>query len=235
MLFGPVTHHHSLQSDLTKLYEWARAWQMHFNAHKCSVLHFSTNKDRSPVHTYSLGGVVLSVTHNTKYLGVTLTDDMKWSEQISNACRKANSKLGMLRRQLRGTTETTRLTLYKTIIRPKIEYASSVWSPYRAGDKTQLEKVQRRSVRWISQFSRYDSVTDAREALDIDTLEDRRKMKDAKLYEDMRCGNIDLDLKQYIKQTGNMTTRSNNITQQHANTTNFHNSYFIRAIRNLSV
>jgi hypothetical protein len=35
-----------------------------------------------------------------KYLGVTITEDLKWESQINNICGKANKTLGFLRRNL---------------------------------------------------------------------------------------------------------------------------------------
>jgi len=41
-----------------------------------------------------------------------------------------------------------------------MEYAATVWDPYHHNDISQLEKVQRRAVRWaLNDFDRYNSVT----------------------------------------------------------------------------
>ena len=39
-------------------------------------------------------------------------------------------------------------TLYKTLVRPHLEYASVIWSPYLKKDKISIENVQRASCKW---------------------------------------------------------------------------------------
>ena len=41
------------------------------------------------------------------------------------------------------------LNLYKTLVRPHVEYCVSAWSPYYRKDKELLEKVQRRFTKMI--------------------------------------------------------------------------------------
>ena len=55
-----------------------------------------------------------------------------------------------------GCTSTAKAHAYKAIVRPCLEYACTVWSPYAAGDIKIIESVQRRSARWIK--SSYDPV-----------------------------------------------------------------------------
>ena len=64
---------------------------------------------------------------------------------------------------------------YKTIVRPQVEYASSVWSPYTKKDIHKVEMVQRRATRWIlSSYSPYQSVMELQQQLNLKTLEQRR-------------------------------------------------------------
>ena len=168
--------------------------------------------------------------YSSQYLGIIITDDMKWNKHVAYATKKAGSKLGMLRRQLNNTSSKTRLTLYKTIIQPKLEYSSSVWSPHLAKDQADLERIQRQSIRRIKQLGKKESVTQAMVTIDIDAWKQKILIKDAKLFEEMRTKNIDTDLEKYTLKT-TMNTRKK-LTQQQAQTTQFYNFYFVRAIRN---
>jgi hypothetical protein len=49
---------------------------------------------------------------------------------IDKTVKKANSTLGFLRRNLKVSNQDTKTTAYKTLVRPTIEYCSSVWSPH---------------------------------------------------------------------------------------------------------
>ena len=44
----------------------------------------------------------------------------------------------------------TMLILYKSLIRPKLEYCSPLWSPVKVGEVELVEEVQRKFTRWIN-------------------------------------------------------------------------------------
>jgi hypothetical protein len=66
---------------------------------------------------------------SSKYLGVELQSDMSWRSHIDKTIKKANSTPGFLRRNLKVSNQDTKTAAYKTLVRPTIEYCSSVWSP----------------------------------------------------------------------------------------------------------
>jgi hypothetical protein len=122
-----------LQSDLDSLYHWSQDWAMSFSSTKCEVMHFS--RKRKPCshldRTYCLAGQQLRSVPSIKDLGVTIASDLSWSKHIENITCNANRTLGLVKRVCRDIYDTsTRKPLYCSIIRPKLEYASTLWSPY---------------------------------------------------------------------------------------------------------
>ena len=83
-------------------------------------------------------------------LGVTITKDLKWNTHISNVCTKANRTLGFLRRNLFSCPQDVREAAYKGLVRPILEYGSSVWDPHYEGLIDDLEKVQKRAARFVT-------------------------------------------------------------------------------------
>ena len=64
---------------------------------------------------------------------------------------------------------------YKTFVRPILEYAVTVWSPYLQYQIHQLDKVQRSAARFVmNDFSQFSSVTSMLNHLSWPTLEQRR-------------------------------------------------------------
>ena len=112
---------------------------------------------------------------HSKYLGVDLTSDLGWKQHIERVSKKANSMLGFLKRNLKSASQSTKVTAYRTIVRPHLEYCSCVWNPYTQADKNTVEAVQRRAARYV--FNRYEqrsSVTAMLEELEWESLESRR-------------------------------------------------------------
>ena len=61
---------------------------------------------------------------------------------------KANRTLGFLRRILYSCPPDVKEAAYKGLVRPVLEYGSSVWDPYTRGLQQELEKVQNRAARF---------------------------------------------------------------------------------------
>ena len=117
-----------LQNDLNKVAEWEFMWQMQFNIDKCFILRVGRPKHKL-LHLYTLHNQHLSETDSAKYLGVTITSDLQWNKHINNITNKANSILGLLRRNLRIPSQTI-IKQYQSLVRPHLEYASTVWDPH---------------------------------------------------------------------------------------------------------
>ena len=86
------------------------------------------------IHDYSLHNQVLENVPSSKYLGITITDDLEWGQHINNVTSKATRTLGFLRRNLiLGPKET------KVAALPPIR----VCSTYHQTEVDILEQVQR--------------------------------------------------------------------------------------------
>ena len=83
--------------DLNKLTEWSAKWQMLINVGKCKCLH--TGHGNEDVQ-YTIGGTVLNTTVKEKDLGLTISADMKVSEQCGIAAAKGNQILVLIRRNI---------------------------------------------------------------------------------------------------------------------------------------
>ena len=76
-----------------------------------------------------MGKVLDSVTHHP-YRGVELSRSLDWSQHVNNKIMEANRSLGFLRQNLSSCPEGVKETAYKALVRPHVEYASSVWDPH---------------------------------------------------------------------------------------------------------
>ena len=76
-------HAQQLQDDLDKLGEWASKWMMELNTKKCQVITISRKRNKIH-HQYCLNNTPLTAVNSTKYLGITITSDLKWNQHTSN-------------------------------------------------------------------------------------------------------------------------------------------------------
>ncbi len=164
-----------LQSDLNKLEVWEERWKMEFHPEKCSVL--TVSKKKTPVKwDFKLHGQTLKHETSTKYLGCTITNDLDWGEHITNITNKASRSLGFLNRNLHVKSRNIKEKAYLSLVRPQLEYATTVWDPYHQNQIDKVEKVQRRAARFVTnQYSQRQSVTDMLEELKWKSLQQRRK------------------------------------------------------------
>ena len=133
-----------------------------------------TNKIQA---NYTLEGTVLENVENIKYLGVTVTNDLKWDMYISNICTKANRTLGFLRRTLFFCPQDVKEAVYKGMVRPVLEYGSSVYDPHTENLQDELEKVQNRAARFVTLNYVFEtgSMTGILGQLKWESLKKRRK------------------------------------------------------------
>ena len=80
--------------------------------------------------SYTLEGTDLENGERIKYLGVTITSDLRWNTHVSSVCTKANRTLGFLRRNWYSCPQEVKEAAYNGLVRPVgLDNGSSVWDP----------------------------------------------------------------------------------------------------------
>ena len=169
----------ALQEDLNTLDKWTKKWKMSFNLEKCHVIPVTRNKTITKTR-YILHGQPLQTVSQAKYLGLTITSDLRWNAHINSISSKANRSLGFLRKNLKVSSIQIKPLAYFTFVRPILENSCTVWDPYTATQINKLEMIQRRAARYVlHRHHNTSSVTNMLQSLGWRSLADRRK--DAKL------------------------------------------------------
>ena len=164
----------NMQDSINHLQNWASRWQMRYNTDKCSVMHFG---HQNPHHTYTLGDKQLKESTEEKDLGVLVNKSLKVASQCAAAAKKGNRVLGMIKRNFTYRSKEVVLKLYKSLVRPHLDYAIQAWSPYLEKDKQILEKVQARATKLIPSIQHLP-YEDRLARLKLTTLERRRERGD---------------------------------------------------------
>ncbi|XP_077531108.1 uncharacterized protein LOC144143183 [Haemaphysalis longicornis] len=124
---------------------WCCKWDMQINFKKTTYVHIRKKKNVLNFQ-YNLGSNNLCITSYFKYLEVTITNNLTWHRLIESVCSESFKKLCHLRAKLHKTPKHVKLLAYQTYIRPRLEYASVVWSPHQKHLVTKLERIQRRAA-----------------------------------------------------------------------------------------
>jgi hypothetical protein len=168
----------STHADIDKLVAWSDKWLMELNLDKCKVMKFGNAPEFTHIITDKLGvGHVLLETQEEKDLGVLITTDLKSKFHCQAAASTGNRVLGALLHSFVSRDVDLWRKLYLSLVRPHLEYASTVWNPSTLADTLKIESVQRRATKRIRSFRKL-GYTARLARLDLTTLEIRRQRVD---------------------------------------------------------
>ena len=136
-------HPDGVRLTVNSLVDWANTWQMNFNIDKCAVMHIGHNNIQ---HNYTMEIQELIATDEQRYLGITITRYLKWQKQTEKSCKTANRVLGFIICKFNYKRAELMLGLYKSLVRPHLEYTVQFWSPHLCRDIDKMERVQRRAT-----------------------------------------------------------------------------------------
>lgn len=170
-----IAHHDELQADVNRLASWTQKALLRFNPSKCkSMTIFRTSNTR---RRYSLADSVLEFTEQERDLGVIIDSKLSFEAHMMEKAKKANRILGLIRHTFDYLDKSTFLQLYKSLVRPHLEYCNSVWQPHLVKHIKLIENVQRRATKLIPGL-RDLSYEHRLKTLKLPTLEHRRKRGD---------------------------------------------------------
>ena len=164
-----------LQKDLNAMVERNKQWHLPFHPDRAKVKH--VGKSSAQCIRYSLGNdpeaPLTNIVTEEKDLRMTFDSTQKFVVHIAGKVKKANRTLGIIRRTFHFLDDETMKLLFCSLVRPNLEYASSLWSPRLVNFTSLVENVQRRATRLLKN-SENQSYEDRLQRLDLPTLSFRR-------------------------------------------------------------
>ena len=134
----------NLQNDLNKIYNWQKNNNMEFNADKFELLRYGKMEQlKISTHYTAPGGTRIKEKETVKDLGVMMSKNLTFSSHIEKVCAEAKKYSGLLMRSFTTRNPLIMKTLWNSIIQPRIDYCSQLWSPYKAGEILRLESLLR--------------------------------------------------------------------------------------------
>ena len=126
-------------------------WQMLLTAQKCKCLHIGY---KNTYANYPMGGVEETNSSYERELGVAIDESLKYDRQCTKAVLSANKIMGIINTTHICKSKDNILNLYKSIVRPHLEYHCQACRPYLMKDVDNIEKAQRHMIKIIPGISR---------------------------------------------------------------------------------
>ena len=172
-LTNPDTRAEILTCDLVKISDWAKLWKVKFNEEKTELVNIK--RDTKPIHQLTFGNVVLEDKPHHKHLGITLQNNCKWDEHISNISSKVNMLINCLRHFKYKPGRKALEIMYKSFILPLFDYADIIWDNCTNTQSNMLENLHLEAIRIITGSVRGTSHQKLYNESGFCTLKERRK------------------------------------------------------------
>lgn len=138
----------SMNSDIFSILNWGSANRVDFNNRKTQAIRFSL-KHQQNAFSLNMAGSDLSFADSISLLGVTVNQDLSWKSHVQQVAKNASRRLGILFRARRYFSPAQLLTLYKSQVRPIMEYCCHVWAGASSVDLSILDRIQRKAIRLV--------------------------------------------------------------------------------------
>ena len=140
----------NLNNDLERINAWTRDWLVTINSCKTKSIIFSVKRIKPSHPNIYFNNQIIENVSNHKHLGVTLCSDLSWRAHIFNVYEKVSKKLNLLKGLKFKLSRETLSKLYKSLIRPQMEYADILWDGCSVSESDLLEHVQYQSARVVT-------------------------------------------------------------------------------------
>ena len=146
-----VTITNTLQQALNLIETWTNKWGMIFSGRKSTAMIFSRYQPRTtPNRELHIQGSNIPYVDSARFLGVILDSKLNMRLHVEHVKTKIANRMCLLRcisRHVNGADRKTLIRLYKTLIRPVIDYGCQVYDGGAEGYLKQLEPLQNKCLR----------------------------------------------------------------------------------------
>ncbi|KAK3090482.1 hypothetical protein FSP39_012209 [Pinctada imbricata] len=161
--------------DLKQIIKWAKSWLVDFNPHKTKIMIFGSRNYSDSTIDFNFDGQTIHPTKEHVHLGITFSDDAKWSKHVDYIISRVSKQISVLRKLKYQLSRTFLSNIYTTFIRPTFEYACEVWDNLTVYDSDRLEKFQLEAGRIVTGLPSYSSRAAIYFETGWETLKQRRQ------------------------------------------------------------
>ena len=116
------------------MYDWAHDNCMQFNNTQFEHLQYKVSKTSDEEYVFlTETGSTINNPQRVRDLGVIMDNEGSFAAHVEEITSKARRQAGWILRTFSARDKLTMMTLYKSLVRPIVEYCSQLWSPSRLG------------------------------------------------------------------------------------------------------
>ena len=150
LLINSIEDCHKLQDDLSRISDWCKHNCMILSIKKCSIISFSRSHNIINFD-YKIDNQSLSRLTTIKDLGVTFDSRLTFKPHLDNIIRRSMRNWYFICRHTKEFKDAKSIkTLYLSLVRSILTYASTIWRPIFKFDTYRLERVQHKALRKIA-------------------------------------------------------------------------------------
>ena len=224
-----------LNSDLNKISVWADKWLVTMNPVKSRNVVFSLKRNKQVHPLLFLNSNIVKDAESHTHLGLTLQSSMSWRKHIVQVFEKASKRLNMLKFVTFKVDRPILTSLYKSLIRPLMEYGDVIWNNCYDCDSALLDGVQYEAAKLVTGAIKGTSSARLHKELAWESLSSRRKLhllcQFYKIVKNLAPYYLSELLPKLSSERTNYRPRSReNFTQFSCRTSRFQKSFFPSAI-----
>ena len=233
---NPVEAAYQLNSDLSKIHQWATKWLVTFNPSKSESIIFSRKRNKPHHPQLVMNQQNINEVKSHKHLGIVFSNDCTWHEHLEYVKKKAWNRINVMRKLKFKLDRRSLQIIYFTFVRPLLEYADVLWDNCTQYEINDLEKIQNEAARIVTGATKLVSINSLCTETGWETLSSRRKKHKLILFYKMQNDLSPDYLSSLVPSSiGNTTTYSlrniNDLNTIRANSQLYYNSFLPSVIR----
>ena len=165
------------RAEVAELVSWCSQNNLELNVSKTKEVIVDFRKNKCPIHPLTINGEIVEQVQSFKFLGTTISNDLKWCDHITSAVKKARQRLYFLRQLNKFRVNQSILaSFYRSVIESILTFSITVWfNNTTVRDKAMMNKIIRNASKIIKADtpSLYDIYKKRATRRAVNTLKDK--------------------------------------------------------------
>jgi hypothetical protein len=188
-----------IQAQLRSTEAWCNRWRLALNPSKCECIIFGYHGSSRPKVSFYLYDKLVPQKNKVKYLGINLTTQLGWNDQLDALSAKLKPRIGALYgiAQRHVLQQRILLLFYTSLVESVLRYAAPAWVCQPPSTRKQLIDLQVHALRSVLDLPFETEPADVLAYAGVESIEDIFESSLQKYGE--RCLSVNLEMAAYIK------------------------------------